>query len=123
MNGVRSLSTVAKLNVTGLVLTAAGMVLQIAAGSELYPTIPPGPIILLVGAVLVALGPRGWAPYVGLVVPVFLTVGGIIAAIVSGSFISQLTKVGQAGIFVGSLAHVVGLITALVAGIIMFRGE
>jgi hypothetical protein len=123
MNGVRSLSTVAKLNVAGLVLTAPGMVLQIAAGSELYPTIPPGPIILLVGAALVALGSRRWAPYVGLVVPVFLTVGGIIAAIISGSFIAQLTEVGQAGIFIGSLAHVVGLITALVAGIIMFRGE
>jgi membrane associated rhomboid family serine protease len=47
--------------------------------------------------------------------------GGIIAAIVSGSFIDQLTEAGQAGIFVGSLVHVVGLITALVAGIIMFR--
>ena len=64
MNRVRSLSTVAKLNIAGLVLTAAGVVLQIAAGSELYPTIHPGPIVLLVGAVLVALGPRRWAPYV-----------------------------------------------------------
>ena len=34
---VSRLSNAAKLSVTGLVLTAAGMLLQIAAGSQLYP--------------------------------------------------------------------------------------
>jgi hypothetical protein len=53
--------------VTGLVLTAAGMLLQIAAGSELYPTYA-GPIVLLAAAVIVAFGPGRWPSYVGLLV-------------------------------------------------------
>lgn len=121
MKEVTPLWTAAKLNVAALVLTAAGMGLQIAAGSELYPTIPPGPIILLAGAGLVAFGPRRLAPYVGLGVPAFLTVGAIIAAVVSGSFIDQLAKVGEAGIFAGSLIQLIGLIGALAAGIAMLR--
>ena len=58
---VRRLSNAAKLNVAGLVLTAAGMLVQIAAGSELYPSLA-GPIVLLVTAVFVAVWPRRWVP-------------------------------------------------------------
>ena len=50
------LSNPARLNVIGLVLTAAGMLLQIAAGWKLYPSLA-GPIVLLVTAGVVALGP------------------------------------------------------------------
>ena len=39
MNRVRRLSNAAKLNVAGHVLTAAGMPLQIAGGSKLYPSL------------------------------------------------------------------------------------
>jgi hypothetical protein len=50
LNPVRRLSNAAKLNVAGLVLTAAGMLLQIAAGSELShesdgSTILRGPVV------------------------------------------------------------------------------
>jgi hypothetical protein len=48
----------AKLQVAGLVVAAAGIVIQIASGAD-YPTVPPGLIILLAAAVLVALGPAG----------------------------------------------------------------
>jgi hypothetical protein len=58
----RPLSTATKLNAAALVATAGGMVLQIASGSELYPTIPPGPIILLVAPVSSAWGPSGGHP-------------------------------------------------------------
>jgi hypothetical protein len=53
-----ALSNAAKINLVGLVLAAAGIVVQIAAGSDLYPSVPPGPIILLAGAGVVAFGPR-----------------------------------------------------------------
>lgn len=46
----RPLSTPTKLNVAALVAAAAGILVQIASGSQAYPTIPPGVIILLVGA-------------------------------------------------------------------------
>ena len=104
----------------GLVLTAAGMLLQIAAGSELYPTFA-GPIVLLAAALIVAFGPGRWTPYVALLVPLVLGLGAIIAAVISGIFIEQLTDIGKAGIFLGSLMHVIGLIAALAGGVGMVR--
>ena len=71
IDSVRRLSTAAKVNAAGLVLTAAGMLVQIAAGSTLYPSVT-GPIVLLAAAVFVAFGPGRWTPYVGLVVPLVL---------------------------------------------------
>lgn len=103
-----------------LVVTARGMVLRIASGSELYPAIPPGPIIL-VGAGVVALGPWQWSPLVGLVVPVILIVGGIIASAAGNQFLDQLTEPAEGGIFAGTVIHVLGLITALVTGIVSVR--
>jgi hypothetical protein len=50
------LSAACKLHVTGMVAAAAGITMQIASGSDLCPTIPPGPIILLAGAALGTLG-------------------------------------------------------------------
>jgi len=122
MNGVRRLSNAAKLNVAGLVLTAAGMLLQIAAGSELYPTFA-GPIVLFAAAVIVAFWSGRWTPYVALLVPLVLGLGAIIAAVMSGQFIEQLTDVGNAGIFLGSLMHVVGLIAAVAGAVGMLRGR
>jgi hypothetical protein len=120
LNRVSRLSSAAKVNVTGLVLTAAGMLLQISAGSTLYPSLT-GPIVLLAAAVIVAFGPDRWAPWVGLLVPLVLGVGAIIAAVISGEFINQLTNLSQAGIFVGSLMHVIGLIAAVAGGVGMLR--
>lgn len=122
MNRVRRLSNAAKLNVAGLVLTAAGMLLQMAAGSVLYPSFA-GPIVLLATAVFVAFWSSRWTPYVALLIPLVLGLGAIIAAVISGEFIEQLTDVGNAGIFVGSLMHVVGLIAAVVGGVGMLRGR
>jgi hypothetical protein len=122
MNRVGQLSNSAKLNVAGLVLTAAGMLLQIAAGSELYPTFA-GPIVLLAAAVIVAFGPGHWTPYVGLLVPLVLGVGAIIAAAISGEFIEQLTDIGKPGILLGSLMHVIGLIAAVAGGVGMLLGR
>ena len=116
MNRVRQLSNAARLNVAGLVVTAAGMLLQIAAGSDLYPSFA-GPIVLLVTAVVVAFWPVRWMAYVALVVPLVLGLGAIIAAVMSGEFIEQLTDTGNVGILVGSLMHVIGLIAAVAGGV------
>ncbi|MGH2788835.1 MAG: hypothetical protein ACRDJV_13185 [Actinomycetota bacterium] len=116
------LSNSAKTNVVGLVLAAAGIVVQIVAGSDLYPSVPPGPIIVLAGAGVVAFGPRRWAPYVAVFVPVFLLVGATISAFVaSESFVDQLSDVGEAGIFTGTLVQMMGVVVALAAGIAMWR--
>jgi hypothetical protein len=116
-----TLSAAGKLNVIGMVAAAAGIIMQIASGSDLYPTIPPGPIILLVGAALVALGPWRWTPVVGVVVPLFLFVGAVMAAVNSGEFVDQLTDPGEVGIFAGDVLQLLGVITALVAGLVALR--
>ena len=114
LNAAARLSSATKLNVAGLALTAVGMLLQIAAGSTLYPSLA-GPIVLVAAAAVVAFGPARWTPYVGLLVPLVLGLGAIVAAVMTGDFIDQLTDVSRAGILLGSLVHVVGL-TAAVAG-------
>ena len=119
-DAVSRLSNAAKLNVTGLVLTASGMLLQIAAASKLYPSLA-GPIVLLATAAIVAFGPGRWTPWVGLIVSLALGVGAIIAATLSGEFIGQLTDVGRIGILIGSVMHVMGLIAAVAGGVGMMQ--
>jgi hypothetical protein len=118
-----TLSAAGNLNVAGMVTAAAGIIIQIASGSDLYPTIPPGPVILLAGAALVALGPWRWTPIVGVVVPLFLLVGAVLAAVNSGEFVDQLTDPGQVGIGIvaGDVMQMLGVITALVAGSVALR--
>ena len=121
MDSVRRLSTAAKVNAAGLVLTAVGMLLQIAAGSTLYPSIT-GPIVLLLAAIFVAFGPGRWTPWVGLLVPLVLGLGAIVAAVMTGGFIDQLTAFRQPGLLMGSLMHVIGLVAAVGGGAVMILG-
>jgi hypothetical protein len=115
---VTRLSSAARLNIVGLVVTAAAMLLQIAAGSTLYPSVT-GPIVLVVTALLVAFVPGRWNAYAGLVVPLVLGVGAIVAAAMTGGFIDQLANPGNLGVFVGSLLHVAGLVAAIGGGVRM----
>ena len=119
----RRLPGAAKLSVVGLILTAAGMLLQIAAGSELYPSFA-GPIVLLLTAIIVAFWRARWMAYVALLVSLVLGLGAIIAAVMTGAFFEQLTDTDNMGILLGSLMHVIGLIAAVVGGVgmVMRRG-
>src|SRR5215211_5793255 len=122
MDSVRRLPTSAKANAAGLVLTAAGMLVQITSGSTLYPSLT-GPVVLIVAAVFVAIGPRRWAAWVGLVVPLVLGLGAIVAAIMTGAFIDQLTDFAKPGLLFGSLMHVIGLVGAVAGGAMMLTGR
>jgi hypothetical protein len=110
-----SLPNKARLNVAGLVMTAIGMLLEIAAGSGLYPTLT-GPIVLLIGAALVAFRPSRWTAYAGLIIPLVLGIGLAVSAVISPAFLQQLTQLGNAGLVAGSLLHAVGLIAAITGG-------
>ena len=122
IDSVRRLSNAAKVNAAGLVLTSAGMLVQIAAGSTLYPSIT-GPIVLIVAAIFVAVGPGRWTSWVGLVVPLVLGLGAIVAAVMTGAFIDQLTAFGKPGLLVGSLMQVIGLVAAVAGGVGMVLGR
>jgi hypothetical protein len=107
---------VALLNVVGLVVAAAGIMIQYVSGVD-YPTIPPGPIILLAAAAVVVFGPWRWSPVVGLVAALFLSIGGAIATIVGNGFRETLGDPGEVG-FAGAVIQIVGLAIALPAGIV-----
>ncbi len=113
-------SPAARLLVVGLVVAAAGMLIQYAAGVD-YPTIPPGPIIALVAAAVVAFGPWRRAPVVGLVAAVFISLGGVTATIAGNGFGPQLSDPGAVGGFVGTLVQIDGLVVAVAAGVVAVR--
>lgn len=78
MNDQTPLSSPAKLTVAGLIAAAAGIMIQIISGVD-FPTIPPGLIILLVAAGLVAFGRWRWTPLVGAVVGLLQLLGLFLA--------------------------------------------
>lgn len=104
------------VSVGGLVATSLGMLVQIAAGSRLYPSLA-GPIVLLVTAAIVALRPGRWTPWLAAAVPAVLGVGTILAETMSGGFVGQLTDPGRPGVLLGSVLHLVGLVVAVIGGI------
>jgi hypothetical protein len=116
LNRVRHLTNWALLSVIGLVVAATGMLVQVAAGSELYPSLT-GPIVLVLAAVFVVFGPGRWAAWVGLVIPLVLGLGAIVAAVMTGEFTDQLTGIGNAAILLGSWLHVIGLAAAITGGV------
>jgi hypothetical protein len=116
LDTARGLSYAARVNVAGLGLTAAAMLIQMAAGSTLYPSVT-GPIVLLLTALVVAFVPGRWPAYAGLVVPLVLGLGTIVAAVMSGGFVTQLTNVRNPGLFLGSVLHIVGIVAAVAGGV------
>jgi hypothetical protein len=105
------------LNVVGLVVAAAGIMIQFISGVD-YPTVPPGPIILLAAAAVVSFGPWSWSPFVGLVAAVFLSLGGLIATIAGNGFSETLGDPGEVGGFAGAVIQIAGLAIAVPAGIV-----
>jgi hypothetical protein len=112
----RSLSPAAKVNVGALLAAAVGIVIQIAAGVD-YPAVPPGLLMLFVAAGLVAFGPWPWVSFIGVIVPLFLFVGGIIAP--TGR--DNLADPGDFGQFAGTLIQLVAVAVALTAGLLALR--
>lgn len=107
--------------IVGLVLAAGGIMIQYLSGVDDYPTVPPGPIVLLAAAVVVAFGPWRWTPVVGLAAALFVSIGGAIATIVDNGYRETLGDPGEVGGFAGAVVQIVGLAIALAAGIVAAR--
>jgi hypothetical protein len=119
MNAKRSLSGSWAVTVLGLVVGALGIAILWASGVEfpIYP--PPGIVILLAGAVLVGLAPWRWAPGVGAFLGLFVLVGFLI----SPTGRSNLLGEAGAGVAIGQAIQVLGVLTALIAGVIATRAN
>ena len=107
------------MTVLGLLVGALGIAILWASGVEfpIYP--PPGIVILLAGAIFVSLASWPWAPGVGALLGLFVFVGFLI----SPTGLSNLS--GQAGtsIAIGQGIQVIGVLTALIAGVITTRAN
>lgn len=107
-----ALSSASWMNIDGMLVAVVGILIQIATGVD-YPTIPPGPIILLVAVAIVALGRWRWSPIVGVIVPAFMLVGGTIAGIAN----DELWDLGEPGQVFGLVVQTGGVVAALIGGI------
>lgn len=101
-----------QINIAALLVAAVGILIIFASAPDLFPPIPPGPIILAVAAGLVAFVPGRWTPIIGVVVPLFIIIGGI----TTGGLARNLS--GNAGVIAGTAIQLLALITAIAAGAI-----
>jgi hypothetical protein len=109
----RSLSTPRAATVAGLVVGALGIVILWASGVAFPFVIPPGIVILLIGALVVALTKWRWAPALGAFLGLFVFVGFLI----SPSGVPNLLGQNGMGVAVGQVIQVIGVLTALIAGV------
>jgi hypothetical protein len=115
----RSLSGAQATSVGGLVVGALGIAILWASGVKFPFAVPPGLVILLAGALFVGLASGPWAPAVGAFLGLFVIVGFLISP-------TGLTNLfGQAGtsVAIGQGIQVVGVLTALIAGVIATRAN
>jgi hypothetical protein len=86
------LSTAAKVNVAGLAVAAVGILLKYFSGVEGFPTVPPGPFILLGAAALVAWGPWRWTAAVGVLAPLLGLVLGAMSTVLNWGTTAPLKR-------------------------------
>jgi hypothetical protein len=106
-------STARGFAVAGLAAAAAGIIVQMLGGAD-YPAVPPGALLLVAGAVLFAIRTR-WTPVIGLVVPVFLSIG----AVATPNMRDQLGEPSRAVVFAGSAVQLLGMAAGLVFGVVV----
>ncbi|HEU5156090.1 MAG TPA: hypothetical protein VFU43_03775 [Streptosporangiaceae bacterium] len=98
--------------VAGLAAGAAGIWCQRLAGVSM-PVVPPGLVLLVAAAVLVALVRRRWTPIAGVVVAL-AEIGGLLA---TGS-LTDLADLSPAGVFLSTWLRSLGVLAAFVAGVV-----
>ena len=114
-----SSSAAVTATIVGLIAVAAGIFIQIAAGIDDFPRIPPGAVISIAVAALVAfVGRWWWIPITGAVWAVFLLIGAFVTSGSRDRITDRLSEPGEVGEFTGTLVMVLGIVIALVAGIV-----
>jgi hypothetical protein len=106
------LSRPARTEAAALAVAAIGIVIQIIGGVN-YPAVPPGLIILLAAAALVAFLPWRWAPVFGVLAGAFMVIGAIAAA----NARYDLSHPGHPGAFIGTWIQLIAVVIAVVAGV------
>jgi hypothetical protein len=114
------LPALTKLTIVGLISIALGIWIQWLSGDPAYPKYPPGPIIFIAVAAIIAMGSRWWwTPLIGALIALLVTSGWF--ARLPGEVL-RLTHPGSvgnfaAGIFAGALLQITALLIADIAGL------
>jgi hypothetical protein len=103
--------TTSRLTVVALLIAAVGFVTQMVAGVTDTPTIPPGLVVILVAAGLVAFVPGRWMPLAGVVAGLFNLVASVVV-----DAVDRLTDPSPATGFIGAWLMHIGLIAACIVG-------
>lgn len=114
------LTVLTKLTVVGLIGVAVALWTQWLSGDPAYPKFPPGPVIFIAVATIVAFGARWWwTPLIGALIGLLVTSGAF--ARLPGEILrlTHPASVGKfaIGIFFGTLLQVVALLTTDIAGL------
>jgi hypothetical protein len=132
MHVQRSMTAPRAATAAGLVVGAAGIAVLWASGVEFPFAIPPGLVILLAGALFVGLAPWPWAPGVGAFLGLFVVVGFLISGGLpnlvggdGGTIFGTANAVDRdtLGTVTGTWVQTIGVLTALVAGVIATRAN
>ena len=112
MNIKKRLSAARLTTVAGLVAGAIGITILRLSGVAM-PIVPPGLILLIIAALIVAFAPGRWTPAVGALMGLSEAIG----LIASGSA-AHLIDITPVGVFAGTWIRALGVVTALIAGIL-----
>ena len=119
MSRLFMLSMPAKVNVAGMLVAAAGILVEYFSGVEGFPTVPPGPFILAGAAALVAFGPWRWTPAVAVLAPLLSLALGTLSTVLNWGTPAPLSDPGEPAGFAGAVLQFSGLLAALAAGIVV----
>jgi hypothetical protein len=103
--------TTSRLTVVALLIAAVGFVTQMFAGVTDTPTIPPGLVVILVAAGLVAFVPGRWMPLAGVVAGLFNLVASVVV-----DAVDRLIDPSPATGLIGAWLMHTGLIAACILG-------
>jgi hypothetical protein len=114
------LTLLTKLTVAALITVAIALWTQWLSGDPAYPKFPPGPVFFIAIAAIILWGKRWWwTPIIGALIALLVTSGSFVRLPGEILRLTHPDSVGKfaAGIFLGKLLQIVGLLVADVAGL------
>jgi hypothetical protein len=114
------LTVLTKLTIVGLVGVAIAIWTQWLSGDSAYPKFPPGPLIFIAVAAIIAMGTRWWwTPLIGALIALLVTTGWFARLPAGVLRLAHPGSVGNfaVGIFTGTLLQITALLFTDIAGL------
>lgn len=113
MKNRNSRNPMTTLTIGSLLVAAVGIFLQYLSGVGDFPTIPPGPIILVALAGVIAIAPWRWIPLAGAVMGISLVIGFL-----ATGTLDRLFDLSPFAAFIGLWIQMGAVMIAIVSGVI-----